>query len=96
MTSPLDAAFVSMKEKRDRIVIDGAEIAAWVFRGQSFRIEVGRDSAGISAEEAAELGAFLTREAGKIIEERWNRLTREKLASGEFLKEAGETILGGR
>jgi len=50
----------------DRIVIDGAEVAAWVFRGESFRIEVGRDSAGLSAAEAVILGRFLV-EAGESL-----------------------------
>lgn len=41
-------------------------MAAWVFRGESLRIEVGRDSAGLSAAEAVILGRFLV-EAGESL-----------------------------
>lgn len=51
----------------DRLAIDGAEVAAWVFRGESLRIEVGRDSAGLSAAEAVILGRFLVEAAESLL-----------------------------
>ena len=55
-----------LPKPEQKIVINGAEVAAYVFRSESFRIEVGRDSAGLSAVEGICLGKFLI-EAGEAI-----------------------------
>ncbi len=52
----------------DRVTIEGADVSAWIFRNESLRLDVGRDSGGLTATEAVILGRFLVR-AGERLRE---------------------------
>lgn len=56
----------------DRLTIEGAEVSAWVFRGESLRLDVGRDSGGLTAIEAVIVGRFLVRAGERLLQSRTN------------------------